>query len=129
MRSLAAALTLGVAVSFVPFVQSAQAGQVHVQQVQQKKHGPHGTISSIDGDTIVISVTNKNGDKKDRKIKTDSNTKFMLDGKEAKLADLKAGQTVKVTPGDNRGDPASEIDATSATADSGNSKSDTTNSK
>ena len=42
----------------------------------------------------------------------------MLDGKDAKLADLKAGQTVKVTPGDNKGDPASEIEATSAAAPS-----------
>lgn len=119
MRFLAAALTLGVAVTFVPFPQSAQAAVAHVQHVQAKKRLIKGTISSIDGDTVHISYTNKNGDKKERKVKTDSNTKVTLDGKEAKLAELKEGQTVKVTPGDNRGDPASEIEATTATADSG----------
>jgi hypothetical protein len=114
MRTLAAALTLGIAFSLAPLIQSAHAGQAHVQQVQAKKKGPHGTVSSVDGDTLVISVTNKQGEKKDRKIKTDSSTKVTLDGKEAKLSDLKAGQMVKVTPGANRGDPASEIEATSA---------------
>jgi D-lyxose ketol-isomerase len=114
MRTLAAALALGVAFSVAPFVQSAQAGQTHVQQVQAKKHVVKGTFSSMDGDTLVVSVTNKQGDKKDRKIKTDSNTKVTLDGKDAKLTDLKAGQELKITPGAAKGDPASEIEATSA---------------
>lgn len=116
MRVLAAALTLGVAASFVPFVQSAQAGQAHVHQVQQKQHARKGTISSIDGDNLVVSITNKQGDKKDRTFKTDSNTKVTLDGKEAKLADLKAGQSVKVTPGDTKNDPVVAIAATSEAA-------------
>ena len=128
MRKLAAVLTLGVAFSVLPFVQSAQAKPAHVQQVQQKKRGPKGVIASIDGSTVVVTVTNKTtGNKKDRKIKADSNTKFVLDGKECKLADLKAGQTVKVTPGENHGDPASEIDATTATADSNDNKGSTDN--
>lgn len=114
MRTLAAALALGVAFSFATLIQPAQAGQTHVQQVQSKKKGPHGTVSSVDGTTLIISVTNKQGDKKDRKIKTDSSTKVTLDGKDAKLSDLKAGQMVKVTPGEGRGAPASEIEATSA---------------
>lgn len=115
MRSLAAALTLGVAVSFVPFVQSAQAAHTHVQHVQAKKHVMKGTLSSIDGDTLMVSVVSKKtGEKKDHKVVTDDKTKVTLDGKEAKLADLKAGQTLKITPGDNKGDPASEIEATSA---------------
>jgi Cu/Ag efflux protein CusF len=116
MRSLAAALTLGVAFSVLPFTPSAQAGHVHAQQVQQKKHARKGTISSVDGDTVTVSIASKNGDKKDHPFKTDSNTKITLDGKEAKLADLKAGQTVKVTPGDTKNDPVVTIAATSATA-------------
>lgn len=123
MRTLAAALTLGVAFSVAPFVQSAHAGQTHVQQVQAKKHMMKGTFSSMDGDTLMVSVTNKKtGDKKDHKIKTDSSTKVTLDGKDAKLTDLKAGQELKITPGAAKGDPASEIEATSAAAAPSDSK-------
>jgi len=76
-----------------------------------------GTFSSMDGNTLMVSVTNKKtGDKKDHKIKTDSSTKVTLDGKDATLTDLKAGQELKITPGANKGDPASEIEATSAVA-------------
>ena len=115
MRTLAAALALGVAFSITPFVAPAHAGQTHVQQVQAKKHAMKGTLSSIDGDTLMVSMTNKKTvEKKDHKVKTDSNTKVTLDGKDAKLTDLKAGQELKITPGANRGDPASEIEATSA---------------
>lgn len=115
MRSLATVLALCIAFSAAPFVQPAHAGQVHVQQVQKKKRVIKGTLSSIDGDTLMVSVLNKKtNEKKDRKIKTDDKTKVTLDGKDAKLSDLKAGQELKITPGDNRGDPASEIEATSA---------------
>jgi hypothetical protein len=115
MRSVAAVLALGVLFSVAPLVQPAQAGQSHVQHVQAKKHVMKGTLSSIDGDTLMVSVTSKKtGEKKDHKVKADDKTKVMLDGKEAKLSDLKAGQELKITPGDNRGDPASEIEATSA---------------
>ena len=65
MRSLAVALTLGVAISFVPFIHSAQAGPAHVGQVQAKKHVVKGTIAGIDGATVTMSYVNKNGDKKD----------------------------------------------------------------
>lgn len=123
MRSLAVALTLGVAVSFVSFVQSAQADQVHVQHMQAKKRVMKGTLSSIDGDTLTVSVlSKKTGEKKDHKVTADDKTKITLDGKDAKLSDLKAGQTLKITPGDNKGDPASEIEATSAAAAPSDSK-------
>ena len=115
MRSLAAVLALGVAFSAAPLLSAAHTGQAQAQQVQAKKRTVKGTVSSVDGETLVVSVTNKKtGEKKDRKIKTDDKTKVTLDGKDAKLADLKAGQEVTITPGDNRGDPASEIAATSA---------------
>jgi D-lyxose ketol-isomerase len=114
MRSLAAVVALGAALSFTPFIHADSITGARTQQVQTKVHHMKGTVSSIDGDTVVVTSTNKNGDKKDHKVKTDSNTKFMLDGKEAKLTDLKAGQDVTITPGANKGDPAAEIDATSA---------------
>jgi len=115
MRSLAA-LALGAALCLTPVVVHADViGRTHVQQVEKKAHVMKGTISSIDGETVVVSVTSKKtGDKKDHKVKTDSNTKITLDGKDAKLSDLKAGQEVAVTPGAEKGAAASEIEATSA---------------
>ena len=116
MRSVAVALALGVAFSATPFLSAAHTGQAHSQQVQAKKRTIKGTVSSVDGETLVVSVTNKQGEKRDRKIKTDDKTKVTLDGKEAKLSDLKEGQQVKITPGEERGAPASEIAATSKDA-------------
>lgn len=116
MRTLAV-LALGAALSFAPFAQAGTTGQAHVQKVAdsgKKAHHMKGTISSIDGDTVVVSVTNKSGTAKDHKVKTDSNTKITLDGKDAKLSDLKSGQEVTVTPGAEKGAAASEIEATSA---------------
>ena len=119
MRSLAVVLALGIAFSATPLLQAAHAGQTHAQKVQAKKRTVKGTVSSVDGETVVVSVTNKKtGATKDRKIKTDDKTKVTLDGKEAKLSDLKAGQQVVITPGDEKGAAASEIAATSA-SDSG----------
>jgi ribosomal protein S17 len=119
MRSLAAVLALGIAFSATPFLPVAHAGQAHAQKVQAKKRTVKGTVSSVDGETVVVSVTSKKtGATKDRKIKTDDKTKVTVDGKEAKLSDLKAGQQVVITPGEEKGAPASEIAATSA-ADNG----------
>jgi hypothetical protein len=114
MRSFVAALALGAALSFAPCVHAGTSGNP-VKQVEEKKHhAMKGTVSSVDGQTVVVSVTNKDGKAKDHKIKTDSNTKVTLDGKDAKLSDLKAGQEVSVTMGAAHGDPAAAIDATSA---------------
>ena len=86
----------------------------HLAKGEGHAHGVKGTISSVDADTVTVSVTDKKGAAKDHKVKTDSNTKITLDGKDAKLTDLKAGQTVTVTPGSGHGAPAAAIDATSA---------------
>ena len=118
MRSLAAALTVAAAISFAPLAQAAITTHTGVQQLaddatQKKVHHMKGTISSVDGETVVVSVTNKSGVAKDHKVKTDDKTKITLDGKDAKLSDLKAGQEVSVTPGAEKGAAASEIAATS----------------
>jgi hypothetical protein len=120
MRSLAAALTVAAAISFAPLAQAAITSHTGVQQLAddttKKVHHMKGTISSVDGMTVVVSSTNKAGVAKDHKIKTDDKTKITLDGKTAALSDLKAGQEVTITPGAAHGDPASEIEATSAAA-------------
>ncbi|HSU68158.1 MAG TPA: hypothetical protein VLJ39_14870 [Tepidisphaeraceae bacterium] len=116
MRSLAAVLALGAAFTLTPaFVQAAPA-QAHVQKIAEKKaHAMHGTVSSVDGDTVTVSIENKKtGTKKDHPVKTDSNTKVTVDGKDAKVSDLKAGMLVSITPGTEKGAAASQIEATSA---------------
>src|SRR5258708_14333609 len=121
MRSLAAALTVAAAISFAPLAQAAITSQTGVQQLaddttKKPVHHMKGTISSVDGMTVVVSSTNKAGVAKDHKVKTDDKTKITLHRKTTALSDLKAGQEVTITPGAAHGDPASQIEATSATS-------------
>lgn len=119
MRKFAVAVALGAAFVLTPVIPASFSAAAQVKQVQAKTPKPvKGTISSVDSDSVVVSVTNKNGDKKDRTFKTDSNTKITLDGKDAKLSDLKAGETVSVVRGTGKNAPAAEINATSVAADS-----------
>jgi hypothetical protein len=114
MRSFIVAVALGAAFASAPFVQVSHAGTT-TKLVAKGAHPVKGTISSIDGTTVVVSVANKKtGTTKDQKIKTDDSTKITLDGKDAKLADLKAGQLVEVTRGEGKGAAAATIAATSA---------------
>lgn len=54
-----------------------------------------GTIKKVEGDKSTIVVTDSN--KKDVTVTVNKDAKITLDGKPAKLTDLKEGQTVKVT--------------------------------
>ncbi|MGE5608099.1 MAG: hypothetical protein ACM359_02490 [Bacillota bacterium] len=56
-----------------------------------------GQIVKVDGSKI--TVKSKGTDAKETTITVDDKTKITVDGKSAKLADLKEGQHVKVTPG------------------------------
>ena len=66
-----------------------------------------GKITKVTAKTIVLVDENK----KSHTVRTDAKTKVMLDGKDATMSDLKAGQTVEVTPAKGI---AASIDATSA---------------
>jgi biopolymer transport protein ExbD len=57
-----------------------------------------GTIKKVDGDKL--TVTDK--DKKDTTVTVNKDAKITLDGKEAKVTDLKEGQTVTVTHEDGK---------------------------
>ena len=118
MRSLIAVAILGVAFSSAPMVFAGANSTVKTVADKEKKagHGLKGTVSGVDGTTVTVTTTNKkSGKTKDVKVMTDDKTKVTLDGKEAKLADLKAGQMVSVTPGEGGKDAAaSQIEATSA---------------
>jgi biopolymer transport protein ExbD len=68
-----------------------------------------GTIKKVDGEKSTLVVTGK--DNKDVTVTVIKDAKITLDGKAAKLADLKEGMTVKVTHEDNK---ATEVDAKAA---------------
>lgn len=100
MRLFAAVLVSALMFGLAPSVHAAHknlAADSAAASGQQKHRAVHGTVVKVDGSTLVISVTNKNGQTRDRKIKTDDKTKVTVDGKDAKLADLKAGEKVTIT--------------------------------
>lgn len=68
-----------------------------------------GTIKSVDAAKSSLTVTDKGG--KDVTVSVNKDAKITLDGKAAKLSDLKAGQHVTVTHEANK---ASAISAKSA---------------
>ena len=67
-----------------------------------KPKGPRGVtgkIVKIDGDKITVKThARKGAEGKEVVVTTDDNTVFTLDGKDAKLADLKADMYVYATP-------------------------------
>ncbi len=61
----------------------------------EKHPAVEGTIVSVSGNDLVIST--KKGDKASEvTVKTDENTRIKIDGKDAKLQDLKAGMHATV---------------------------------
>ena len=75
-----------------------------------------GTVVSVSGTSLTVSVTNKKGKSKERHIKTNDKTKITLDGKEAKLSELKKDEQVSVTLAHGT---ASDISASSAPSNAG----------
>jgi hypothetical protein len=63
----------------------------------KKAAGVKGTVVKVDGSKLVIS-TGKKAEAKEVTVETNDKTVFMVDGQAAKLADLKAGQKVVITP-------------------------------
>ncbi|HSI35211.1 MAG: hypothetical protein ACAI43_14415 [Phycisphaerae bacterium] len=60
----------------------------------KKAAGLAGEVVSVDGTNVKI----KKNDGTEVTVATDASTAVMIDGKEAKVADLKAGQKVRVAP-------------------------------
>jgi len=61
-----------------------------------KPAGLSGKIVKVDGDKVIVKPDQK--DAKEVTVATDAKTKVTVDGKEGKLADLKATMAVMVTP-------------------------------
>jgi len=59
--------------------------------------GLRGKVVKIDGTNLVVT-TGKKGQETEKTIATDDKTVVTIEGKDGKLADLKAGQVVRITP-------------------------------
>jgi hypothetical protein len=62
-----------------------------------KKASIKGDVVKVDGANVVIS-TGKKDAKKEVTVVTDANTVVTIEGKPAKVADLKAGQKISISP-------------------------------
>jgi len=62
-----------------------------------KKAGLKGSVVKVDGTNLVISAGKKN-DAKEVTVATDDKTVVTIEGKPAKVSDLKPGQKVLITP-------------------------------
>jgi len=58
-----------------------------------------GQVVKVEGDKLIIKTRGEGGaEGKEVTVATDANTKVTIDGKEAKLSDLKPGNRVVITP-------------------------------
>ena len=68
------------------------------EKPKPKAEGLRGIVVKVEGTNLVIKVRQKEGEPKEVTVATDEKTEVMLDGKAAKLADLKPEMRVMVTP-------------------------------
>lgn len=94
MRLFAAVLAVAVALAFAPFVQAGH--KALAAGAKGHDHPVRGKVVKVEGSTLTIQVKHK-GETTERQIQTNNSTKVTLDGKDVKLADLKAGERVTVT--------------------------------
>ena len=86
-----AVLALAVMTAAVP------AADKSAKAAKAKKAGLKGSVVKVDGSKLVISA-GKKSDAKEVTVETDDKTVVTVEGQPAKLADLKPGQKVVVTP-------------------------------
>jgi hypothetical protein len=80
----------------------AMVGIVHAADPKPPKAPKKGTtlkgaVVKVDGTNLVVNSGKKGGDK-EITVETNEKTVVTIEGKEGKLADLKPGQRVTVTP-------------------------------
>jgi len=89
------------------------AGSVLAQTATRPARGLRGTIVKVDGTNVVVKTMARGGaESKEVTVATDDKTAVTIEGKEAKVADLKAGLLVNVTPTEGT---ATKITATTPT--------------
>jgi hypothetical protein len=93
---LAAALAIAVMTSAAVPAMAADDKPAPAEKAA-KKAGLRGSVVKVDGTKLVIS-TGKKAEAKEVTIETSDKTVIMVEGQAAKLADLKPGQKVVITP-------------------------------
>ena len=93
MRKLFVAVIAASLVSPVLAAQPLNKTVAPLAAGEKKAKALHGAVVKVDGDKLTIKVKDK-----ETVVATDANTKVTIEGKDAKLADLKADQVVTVTP-------------------------------
>ena len=96
-------LALMVAFGVMGFVSRGYAADPPAKKADDKKAAKknvRGEVVKIDGSKVTLKIKDKEADSgtKEIVIATDANTQVMIEGTPSKLADLKAGQKVVVTP-------------------------------
>ena len=89
-------LGLMVAIGFMGFVGRAYGADPPAKKAKNVR----GEVVKIDGNKVTLKIKDKEaaGGTKDIVIATDDKTQIMIEGTPGKLADLKVGQKVVVTP-------------------------------
>ena len=94
-------LALMVAIGLMGFVGRAYAADPPAKKADEKKaKNVRGEVVKVDGSKVTLKIKDKAaaGGFKEIVIATDANTQVMIEGTPSKLADLKVGQKVVVSP-------------------------------
>jgi len=67
-------------------------------RISARSPGLYGKIVKVDGTNVVVATRERGGTAKEVTVATDDKTEITVDGKAAKLEDLKADMRVYVTP-------------------------------
>lgn len=110
---LAAVLAVAVMTSAaVPALAADDKPATPAKAEKASKKGLKGSVVKVDGTKLVISA-GKKSDPKEVTVETDDKTVITVDGTAAKLADLKPGQKVTISPDTGT---ATKIEATAPKA-------------
>jgi hypothetical protein len=110
---LLAALAVAVMTSAaVPAMAADDKPATPAKADKASKKALKGSVVKVDGTKLVISA-GKKSDPKEVTVETDDNTVITVDGAAAKLADLKPGQKVTISPDSGT---ATKIEATAPKA-------------
>jgi hypothetical protein len=79
---------LALTLSHAVVAEDAKPAAAAEESAKPKVYGFHGTVASVDNSAKTVSLKKKEGE---RVLNIDSNSKYVVEGKPATLADIKAG--------------------------------------
>ena len=101
MKRFTTLLALALILAFGTTAYAAKANKANKptkadRAAKKAEKGVTGTVLKVDGTNIVVQTKGKQGG--EVTIATDANTKFTVNGKDATIADVKAGESVTASP-------------------------------